>query len=107
MVRDTEAGLVMYDPILDCFGTLACFPRLLADVAAGYVSCACSITCIAVEQSDDTVAAVAADATFPSVPSFVLAVDGPGTAAEESGNTKDIQSLVYTKCVQKQEACDI
>ena len=85
----------MYDPILDCFVTLAYFPRLLANVAAAAVSCACAISCIAVEQSDDTVAAVAADATFPwfvvPVPSVVLAVDGSGTASEESGNVKHIQ----------------
>ena len=57
------------------------------------VPCACSISCIAVEQSDDTVAAVEVDAMYPwlviSVPSVILDVDGFGRAGKESENIKD------------------
>jgi len=52
-----------------------------------------------VEQSDDTVAAVEADAMFPwfviSVPSVVLAVNGSGRAAEESENTNKMKIKRY------------
>jgi len=99
----------MYDPILDCFFTLAHLPRLLVNVAAVAVPCACSISCIAVEQSGDTVAAVTvskvaaveADALFPrfviSTSSVVLAVDGSGRADTESESIQNTSAVTETE----------